>query len=136
MSGMQIKKTYPVNQLRDYSSLFMRSEVIRILNEDHSSINKKVGRYDKNLFNKDITYLKYYKYIYKVLGKYYPNEYFCKNEFINKWLKNELGNSDSVIFSEFRIGWIIRKPLKTDKILKFISEDFKKYNQSNRNVSD
>lgn len=101
---MNIKKTYSVNQLRDYSSLFKRSEISRILNEDHSSINLKVKKYDKKLFNKDVTYLKYYKYIYKVLGKYYPNEYFYKNEFINKWLKSELGNSNSIIFSEFRIG--------------------------------
>lgn len=101
---MNLKKTYPVNQLRDYSSLFMRSEISRILDNDHSFINRKIERYDKYLFNKEITYLKYYKYIYKVLGKYYPNEYYYKNEFINKWLKSELGNSNSVIFSEFRIG--------------------------------
>lgn len=102
--SMYLKKTYPVNQLRDYSSLFMRSEISRILKDDLSSINLKIDRYDKNLFNRKITYLKYYKHLYKVLGKYYPNEYFYKNEFINKWLKKELGSSNSVIFSEFRIG--------------------------------
>lgn len=101
---MYLKKTYPINQLRDYSSLFMRGEIIRILNDDHSSINLKIGRYDKNLFNRKFTYLKYYRHLYKVLGKHYPNEYFYKNEFINKWLKIELGNSNSVVFSEFRIG--------------------------------
>ena len=101
---MHIKRTYPVNQLRDYSSLFLRSEISRLLNNDHRSINLKIERYDKCLFEKDITYLQYYKYLYRVLGKHYQNEYYFKNEFLNKWLKSELGNSDSVIFSEFRIG--------------------------------
>jgi hypothetical protein len=101
---MHIKRTYPVNQLRDYSSLFLRNEITRLLNNDHRSINLKIERYDKCLFEKDITYLQYYKYLYRVLGKHYQNEYYFKNEFLNKWLKSELGNSDSVIFSEFRIG--------------------------------
>lgn len=101
---MGLRKTYPVNQLRDYSALFMRSEITRILNEDYSSISMKAQRYDENLLGKGINYLRYYRYIYKVLGKNYPNEYIYKNEFINQWLRNELGSTNSLIFSEFRIG--------------------------------
>lgn len=104
VTHMRVKKTYPANQLRDYSTLFMRSEISRLLNNDHRSINLKIERYDKNLFEKDVTYLQYFKYLYKVLGKHYQNEYYFKNEFLNKWLKSELGKSDSLIFSEFRIG--------------------------------
>lgn len=104
VTSMHIKRTYPVNQLRDYSSLFLRSEISRLLNNDHRSINLKIERYDAYLFEKDITYLQYYQYLYKVLGKHYQNEYYYKNEFLNHWLKSELGKSDSVIFSEFRIG--------------------------------
>lgn len=101
---MGLRKTYSINQLRDYSTLFMRSEITRILNEDYSSISKKAQRYDENLVGKGVNYLRYYRYIYKVLGKNYPNEYIYKNEFINQWLRNELGSTNSVIFSEFRIG--------------------------------
>ena len=88
VTHMRVKKTYPANQLRDYSTLFMRSEISRLLNNDHRSINLKIERYDKNLFEKDVTYLQYFKYLYKVLGKHYQNEYYFKNEFLNKWLKS------------------------------------------------
>jgi hypothetical protein len=44
---------------------------------------------------------------YKVLEKHYPNEYILKNEFLNQWLKKELGNDNSIIFNEFRIGKVI-----------------------------
>lgn len=101
---MNFKKSYPVDQLRDYSSLFTRSEINRVLNKDLSSINQKVKRYDENLPDKGISYLNYYRYIYKVLGEHYPNEYIYKNEFLNKWVRKELGNTDSIIFNEFRIG--------------------------------
>jgi hypothetical protein len=101
---MRLKRTYSINQLRDYSSLFLRSEISRLLNNDHRSVNHKIERYDRCLFKKDFTYLQYFKYLYKVLGKHYQNEYYFKNEFLNQWLKSELGKEDSVIFSEFRIG--------------------------------
>ena len=38
------------------------------------------------------------------MEKNYPNEYVLKNEFLNKWLKKELGTNNSAIFNEFRIG--------------------------------
>jgi hypothetical protein len=34
----------------------------------------------------------------------YQNEYIFKNEFLNKWLISELGETNSQIFSEFRVG--------------------------------
>lgn len=102
-----LRKTYPVDQLRDYSSLFTRSEVNRVLDNDLSVINKKIKRYDERLLYKDISYLNYYRYVYKVIGHHYPNEYIYKNEFINKWVKEELGKSDSIILNELRIGGAI-----------------------------
>lgn len=95
---------FTTNQLRDFSSLFLRSEVGRWLKNDFETIDLKLNRY--NLFekNKGNSYLSVLKKTYKVLEKYYPNEYILKNEFLNQWLKKELGNSNSVIFNEFRIG--------------------------------
>lgn len=76
----------------------------RVLENDFSSINLKVKKYDGKLLNKEISYLKYLKYIYKVLERNYPNEYIYKNEFLNQWLKKELGTNNSILFNEFRIG--------------------------------
>lgn len=101
---MDRKESYPINQLRDYSALFLRSEVKRWFKNDFSSINLKVKRYDNQFLNKEVNYLNYLKHIYKILEKNYPNEYIYKNQFLNKWLIRELGSSDSVIFNEFRIG--------------------------------
>lgn len=101
---MYIKKSYQINQLRDYSSLFSRSEVLRWNKNDLTSLITKISRYDNSLINKKYTYLSYLKYVYKVLEKFYPNEYIYKNEFINKWLIRELGKSDSIVYNEFRLG--------------------------------
>lgn len=101
---MHVRSSYQANQLRDYSSLFLRSEVNRWLNGDFSSLKSKVREYDSKLLTKEINYTKYLKHVYKVLEKNYPNEYIYKNEFLNQWLKKELGNNDSILFSEFRIG--------------------------------
>jgi len=93
------------NQLRDYASLFSRNEVYSWIKKDFTSINRKVERYDSNwkqLTNK--TYLDYLRYVYSVLEKNYQNEYIFKNEFLNKWLLSALGEKDSKIFSEFRVG--------------------------------
>ncbi|MCF8357620.1 MAG: sce7726 family protein [Prolixibacteraceae bacterium] len=95
---------YSINQLRDFSSLFLRSEVLRWFNDDFESIELKLQRYrlkEKNLGN---SYLNILKQIYKVLEKHYPNEYILKNEFLSQWLKEELGNRNSIIFNELRIG--------------------------------
>lgn len=96
---------YHNNQLRDYSSLFSRSEVLSWLKMDFTSINYKIERYDENwLKSKKATYLDYLKYVYSVLAVNYQNEYIFKNEFLNEWLISELGETSSQIFSEFRVG--------------------------------
>ena len=92
------------NQSRDFSSLFMRSEVKRWLKNDFTSIDIKLDRYKLFEKNKGNSYLSVLKKTYKVLGENYPNEYILKNEFLNKWLREEIGSDDSVICNEFRIG--------------------------------
>lgn len=96
---------YQINQLRSYSSLFSRNQVLSWLKMDFTSINFKIKRYDEKwLNNHNSTYLDYLKYIYSVLADNYQNEYIFKNEFLNNWLIKELGETNSQIFSEFRVG--------------------------------
>ena len=92
------------NQLRDFSTLFSRSEVNRWLKGDFNSIDIKLERYNLIDKNKGNSYLKFLRNTYHILEKNYPNEYVLKNEFLNKWLKKELGTNNSAIFNEFRIG--------------------------------
>jgi hypothetical protein len=102
---MNTETKYHVNQLRDYSSLFSRREVLSWLKMDFSSLNYKIKRYDtKWLEFPDSTYLDYLKYVYFILADRYQNEYIFKNEFLNTWLIKELGETNSQIFSEFRVG--------------------------------
>ena len=96
---------FHINQLRDYASLFSRSEALSWLKMDFTSINYKIERYDKKWLKQDnSTYLDYLKYIYYILVNNYQNEYIFKNEFLNTWLIKELGETSSQIFSEFRVG--------------------------------
>jgi len=95
---------YSKNQLRDFSSLFSRSEVKRWIKDDFESIDLKLRRYKLLEKNKGNSYLNILIQTYKILEKNYPNEYVLKNEFLTQWLKKELGNSDSIIFNELRIG--------------------------------
>lgn len=95
---------YTINQLRDFSSLFSRSEVCRWFKDDFESIDLKLNRYDLLEKNRGNSYLSVLKKTYKILEKYYPNEYIIKNEFLNQWLRKELGNSNSIIYNELRIG--------------------------------
>lgn len=93
------------DRLRDYASLFSRNQVLSWLRNDFSSIDAKILRYDwKILENKNWTYLKYLKIIYKKVEKEYQNEYIIKNSIINQWLKDELGQYNSTIFNEYRVG--------------------------------
>lgn len=101
---MTVKKSYHANQLRDYSSLFSRSEVNRWLKCDLSSVDLKIKRYDIKFSESNKTYLSYLKHVYRVLEQFYPNEYVYKNELINKVLIQELSSCDSVVFNEFRLG--------------------------------
>ena len=96
---------YQISQLRDYSSLFTRSEVLSWLKMDFTSLNYKIERYDENwIKSKKTTYLEYLKYVYSVLAVNYQNEYIFKNEFLNAWLISELGEENSKLFSEFSVG--------------------------------
>lgn len=93
------------NQLRDYSSLFTRSEVQAWLKNDFTAINYKIERYDGSWRNStNVTYLDYLKHVYHILEIHYQNEYIFKNSFLNEWLIKELGESNSKVFSEFRVG--------------------------------
>lgn len=96
---------YQIDQLRDYSSLFSRGQVLSWQKMDFSAINYKIERYDNKWLNSQKqTYLDYLKYVYSILADNYQNEYVFKNEFLNNWLIKELGETNSQIFSEFRVG--------------------------------
>jgi len=98
-------EAYSLNQLRDYSSLFSRSEVEQWATGNFFSINKKIKRYDNNWVSfKNATYIGYLKHLYKILEQHYPNEYIFKNSFLNEWLIKEIGQSNSKVFNEFRVG--------------------------------
>jgi hypothetical protein len=95
---------YSNNQLRDMSTLFTRSEVARWLKSDFSSIDIKLDRYGLNEKYKGKSYLTILKNAYSQLKREYPNEYIVKNEFLNRYIRKELGTDNSIIYSEFRIG--------------------------------
>lgn len=101
---MRLGRKYDINRLRDYSSLFSRSEVNRWYKNDFSSVRLKIDRYDSSVLEKNWTYLSYLKKVYKILEQHYPNEYIYKNAFINKWLLEVVGVEDSIVFNEFRLG--------------------------------
>lgn len=95
---------YSINQLRDLSSLFSRSEALRWFKNDFSSVNTKLQRYNNYDNFKGKSYLDVLKKAYKTVEKNYPNEYVVKNEFLHKWLLKELGQTHSVVYNELRIG--------------------------------
>lgn len=102
---MSLNQEYNSNQLRDYSSLFSRGSVLEWMRGDLSSIDYKINRYDQSwLKNRRNRYIDYLKHVYNILENHYQNEYILKNSFLNDWLINEVGESNSQIFSEFRIG--------------------------------
>ncbi len=102
---MSLIERYDSSQLRDYSSLFSRNSVQEWIKGDFSSIRVKVKRYDNTWFdNGDASYLDYLKYVYSVLERHYQNEYILKNTFLNEWLIKELGEYNSKLYSEFRVG--------------------------------
>lgn len=94
----------PIGQLRDLSTLFLRSEVQRMQNDDFESINLKLKSHNLYDKNKGKSYLQFLRKTYRLLQKRYQNEYVLKNEILNKWVKEELGKSDSIIYNELSIG--------------------------------
>lgn len=93
-----------VNQLRDFSTLFSRSEVSCWQKSDFEGVDIKLKRYNLYEKYKGQTYLSLLRNTYKILQDNYPNEYILKNELLNKWAKTELGEKNSYIFNELRIG--------------------------------
>lgn len=97
--------TYSLAQLRDYSSLFSRSGAELWIKSNFDSINYKIERYDVKWQNSaNATYLDYLKYVYQILEKNYQNEYVFKNSFLNEWLIKEIGQNNTKVFNEFRVG--------------------------------
>lgn len=94
----------PIGQLRDLSTLFLRNEVQRFQNSNFESIDFKIRRYGLYDRNRGKSYLQFLRYTYKLLQKQYQNEYVLKNEILNKWVKEELVQENSIIFNEFNIG--------------------------------
>ena len=93
-----------INQLRDFSTFFTRSEVLRLLKSDFRSVNTKLQRYNLIEKKRGYTYLKVLKEAYKIIQNNYQNEYVLKNEFLNKCLVERVVNKDSIIFNELRLG--------------------------------
>jgi hypothetical protein len=102
---MASTSTYSTNQLRDYASLFARNQVLAWQSGDFSGIRAKIDRYNPHwLDSTSKTYLDYLKLAYSTISKHYPNEYVFKNTFLTQWLIDELGQDESKVFSEFRVG--------------------------------
>ncbi|MGP5273686.1 sce7726 family protein [Psychrobacter faecalis] len=93
-----------IEQLRDFSTFFTRSEVLRLLKSDFESVNTKLERYNLIEKKRGYTYLKVLKEVYKNNQNNYQNEYILKNEFLNKCLVDNVINKDSIVFNELRLG--------------------------------
>lgn len=92
------------NRLRDYSTLFSRSEILSLKNGNFHSIIQKVNRYDKEWLSLgNNTFKDYLKYVYRILEENYINEYVVKNSFLTQQLIPEMKCGDAVIFNEFRL---------------------------------
>lgn len=93
-----------INQLRDFSTFFTRSEVLRLLKSDFKSVNTKLQRYDLIEKKRGCSYLEVLKEAYKNIQNSYQNEYVLKNEFLNKCLVEKVLNKNSIVFNELRLG--------------------------------
>ena len=100
------KSVYDAERLHDFFLKYFLDKKIGLFIFRGSLKNGKRKRQLYNLIekNKGNSYLKFLRNTYHILEKNYPNEYVLKNEFLNKWLKKELGTNNSAIFNEFRIG--------------------------------
>jgi len=75
------------------------------MKNDFTSIDYKIERYDAQWLNyNNVSYIDYLKHIYNVLEAHYQTEYILKNSFLNEWLIKEIGESDSRVFNEYRVG--------------------------------
>lgn len=101
---MRNKENFSISELRDFSKLFSRKEVQCWLKNDFESLKLKIDKYGLHKKYTGISYLKLLKKVYRILEEKYPNEYIYKNEFLNKWLKHRVGNENSIIINEFRMG--------------------------------
>ena len=102
---MRVENTYNTKQLRDYANLFLRSEVQAWLSEDLSSIRNRIERYDDQWQHvKGASYLDYLRHLYQVLETHYQNEYVYKNTLLNEYLIKEIGQGNSTLFNEYRVG--------------------------------
>lgn len=103
-----IRKSYTLDQLRDYSLLFSKSRLKRFaLKKDSELLDFCISSYDSRVFDEKKTYGAYYKYVYKVLLEHYANEYVYKNEFLNNYLFKKYRMRKMSLFSEFSIGSVI-----------------------------
>lgn len=93
-----------INQLRDFSTFFTRSEVLRLLKSDFKSVNTKLQRYDLIEKKRGCSYLEVLKEAYNNIQNSYQNEYVLKNEFLNKCLVEKVLNKNSIVFNELRLG--------------------------------
>ena len=93
-----------INQLRDFSTFFTRSEVLRLLKSDFKSVNTKLQRSDLTEKKRGCSYLEVLKEAYNTIKNSYQNEYVLKNEFLNKCLVEKVLNKDSIVFNELRLG--------------------------------
>lgn len=97
--------TIGIEQLRDYSSIFSRGVAAALLKGDRAALDSKIARYDAHWYNRsEATYLQYLRHAYRTVEARYRNEYVLKNNFLTEWLLTELGQSNSRVFSEFRVG--------------------------------
>lgn len=101
---MALDVTFSINKLRDYSTIFSRSEAMSWLIGDFTSLDSKIERHSNSTSRTFSNYLEFIKFSYDILKVHYQNEYVYKNSFLNNWLINEMGKSDSVLFNEFRVG--------------------------------
>lgn len=100
-----MKKSFDIERLHYYASLFSGSFVQRSMKKNDSSyIKNLIQKYDPDWLSECSTYWDYFGYVYKILEKEYRNEYVFKNTFITEWLIKNYSLKNTKAFSEFRIG--------------------------------
>lgn len=135
--------TYSIEQLRDYSSLFSTRTGENSLQfndvEDLHVVYKKYA--SQKSMGRLITGWDFLADAYRILKRYYRNEYVYKNELLNQVLLKTIGRKDTVILNELPVGnsvadiaffngtskaFEIKSDLDSDKRLIQQLEDYKK----------